>query len=230
MRKKILLVEDEQNLGKTLSEYLNEQGYECHWANDIKTAKSFDLLAFDFVILDIGLPDGSGLDLGREILDLDINKKILFLSAQNSPDIKLEGLEMGAADYMTKPFRLKELILRINKLEPVQVNDTSQVKVFNFGKLTFDTASFELIDKNDEKTALSKKEKDILEHLIIKSGQVVPRDELIELFWGKDSFPSNRTVDNYIVKFRKWTDTSEGKIEIQNIRGVGYKFLEKGKN
>ena len=65
--------------------------------------------------------------------------------------------------------------------------------------------------------------------MIIKSGQVVPRDELIDLFWGKDSFPSNRTVDNYIVKFRKWTDTSDGEVEIQNIRGVGYKFLEKGK-
>jgi len=230
MRKKILLVEDEQNLGKTLSEYLNEQGYECHWASDIKSAKSFDLLSFDFIILDIGLPDGSGLDLGREILELDSNKKILFLSAQNSPDIKLEGLEMGAADYMTKPFRLKELILRINKLEPVQLNEKSKVKVFNFGNLTFDTTSFELTFDNGEKTTLSKKEKDILEHLIIKRGQVVPRDELIDLFWGKDSFPSNRTVDNYIVKFRKWTDTSDGEIEIQNIRGVGYKFLEKGKN
>lgn len=230
MRKKILLVEDEQNLGKTLSEYLNEQSYECHWASDIKTAKSFDLLSFDFIILDIGLPDGSGLDLGREILELDSNKKILFLSAQNSPDIKLEGLEMGAADYMTKPFRLKELILRINKLEPVQLNEKSKVRVFNFGNLTFDTTSFELTDEGGNKTTLSKKEKDILEHLIIKSGQVVPRDELIDLFWGKDSFPSNRTVDNYIVKFRKWTDTSDGEVEIQNIRGVGYKFLEKGKS
>ena len=176
MKNKILLVEDEQNLGKTLSEYLNEQGFDCSWADSISKAKSFNLSSFQFVILDIGLPDGSGLDLGREILESNANQKILFLSAQNSPDIKLEGLEMGASDYMTKPFRLKELILRLNKLNPIQNFPLNTAEEYTFKCLNFNTSSFEVTDGNGEKTTLSKKEKDILEYLIKKSGQVVPRD------------------------------------------------------
>ena len=130
---------------------------------------------------------------------------------------------MGASDYMTKPFRLKELILRLNKLEPSTPQAPSKEE-YQFGKLLFNPARFELKDGDGQTLTLSKKEKDILNHLISRSGEVVSRDELIELFWGKDSFPSNRTVDNYIVKFRKWTDSSSGEIEIQNIRGVDTNF------
>ena len=228
MMDKILIVEDEENLGITLKDYLNENNYECDWVKSIKEAENLLDKNFHCIILDIGLPDGSGLNLAKKILDSDKDAKIIFLSAQNSPDIKLEGLEIGAADYMTKPFRLKELLLRIKKIPPQ--SEILDLVAFTFGPLKFTPQTFEIEDANNSIVNLSDRENKILSLLITNKNKVVSRDQIIEEIWGEDSYPSNRTVDNYIVKFRKWTDTANDYVEIQNIRGVGYKFLIKKEN
>ena len=113
----ILVVEDEVNLGTTLVEYLTELGHECYWAKNL--ARAQELLkahGHEFILLDIGLPDGNGIEFAKKVKLQNSAQKIIFLSAQNSPDIKLEGLEVGAEDYITKPFRLKELMLETKKL------------------------------------------------------------------------------------------------------------------
>ena len=115
----ILVVEDEVNLGTTLVEYLTELGHDCYWAKNIARAK--ELLKahrLEFILLDIGLPDGNGIEFAKKVKIQNSSQKIIFLSAQNSPDIKLEGLEVGAEDYITKPFRLKELMLRLKSSPP----------------------------------------------------------------------------------------------------------------
>ena len=228
MTNKILIVEDEENLGVTLKDYLNEYDFECQLVKTISDAKNLLKNNYHCIILDIGLPDGNGLDLAKIILNSDKNSRIIFLSAQNSPDIKLEGLELGASDYITKPFRLKELLLRINKLPPSSTTNNSTK--FIFGPLKFNPENFEIQDAHNLKTSLSERENKILCLLIKNKNKVVSRDQIIEKIWGEDSYPSNRTVDNYIVKFRKWTDTANDYVEIQNIRGVGYKFLVKKGN
>ena len=231
MEKKILIVEDETNLGKTLKEYLDDNGFKCTWAKNISEAKEKLRTEYNFIILDIGLPDGSGLDLAKEIFKQNKNQRLLFLSAQNSPDIKLEGLELGADDYMTKPFRLKELLLRLNKMAPSVFNERNvQEDIYKFGPITFYVDRYELIDSSGAKINLAQRESEILKILIERKNSVVSRDEIIEKIWGEDSYPSNRTIDNYIVKFRKWVDTANDHVEIQNIRGVGYKFIVKGLN
>lgn len=228
--KMILIVEDEENLGKTLTEYLDENSFSCTWVKSIAEARKTLNLKYDYIILDIGLPDGSGLELAREIFSINKQQRLLFLSAQNSPDVKLEGLELGADDYMTKPFRLKELLLRLNKMKPINFSsDKVQENIYRFGPITFYVDRYELVDSFGVKVDLAQRESEILKVLIEKKNSVVSRDEIIEKVWGEDSYPSNRTIDNYIVKFRKWVDTANEYAEIQNIRGVGYKFIEKGK-
>lgn len=230
MGQKILIVEDEQNLGDTLSEYLVDQGHKTTLCTSINCAmKKLNEMSFDICLLDIGLPDGNGLELGRLISHQFSTTKILFLSAQNSPDIKLEGLELGAIDYITKPFRLKELLIRLNKFEPVQPNSTkmNSLEYFKMGKIEIDFKKFTMTNGSKETIHLGVKENGILKALCERANEVLPREELIEKIWGEDSFPSNRTVDNYIVKLRKWIECENEQLEIQNVRGVGYKLIIK---
>ena len=229
MGQKILIVEDEKNLGVTLSEYLNEQGHVTTLCESIKCAmEKLNQTIFDIALLDIGLPDGSGLELGRLISTQFKETKILFLSAQNSPDVKLEGLELGAIDYITKPFRLKELLIRLNKYEPSQRGESKpSLNNFTVGGLQIDFKSFLMTTSLGDQINLGVKENGILKALCERANEVLPREELIEKIWGEDSFPSNRTVDNYIVKIRKWIESENDIIEIQNVRGVGYKLVIK---
>ncbi len=230
MNNKILIVEDEKNLGVTLSEYLNEQGYITTLCESVGCAiDQLNKTSFDVALLDIGLPDGSGLELGRLIKGQFPHTQILFLSAQNSPDIKLEGLELGAIDYITKPFRLKELLIRLNKYRGEKKVDTLRVELSEFtaGTLSIDFKKFTLVNGGGDTINLGVKENGILRALCERANEVLPREELIEKIWGEDSFPSNRTVDNYIVKLRKWLEPNSSELEIQNVRGVGYKLVIK---
>ena len=226
---KILVVEDEKNLGDTLSEYLNEQGHETHLCQSVQCAmEKLNQTDFEVALLDIGLPDGSGLELGRLISTQFTQTKILFLSAQNSPDVKLEGLELGAIDYITKPFRLKELLIRLNKYGPKKTEPLKPtIDTFSAGNIQIDFKKFTLTTSTGEVINLGAKENGILKALCERANEVLPRENLIEKIWGEDSFPSNRTVDNYIVKIRKWIESENELIEIQNVRGVGYKLVIK---
>ena len=226
MRAKILIVEDEKNLGDTLKEYLSSIGYDCHKACDCKSAKLiFKELVPTIVIMDIGLPDGSGLELAKEFRKIRKDFVLLFLSAQNDPEIRLEGLEIGAEDYITKPFALKELTLRLERILKSQSKINSLPEEINFGNLKIWFKRYEVLDGKGNIVGLSRKECEILELLYRNKNEAVERSTILDNVWGEEVFPSNRTVDNYIVSLRKWCETDpQGHVQIQSIRGVGYKL------
>ncbi len=223
---KILLLEDENNLGTTLSEYLNEKGYETIWAKNIAEAhRSVIKENFHVALLDIGLPDGSGLDFGRHLRNISNNTVIIFLSALNDPDTKVEGLEIGAEDYITKPFALKEITLRLDRILKNRDALNLLPDEIKLGRLIIRFRQFEIIDGTGNIIPLSQKENAILEMLYRHKNEAVNRDEIIEKIWGEDKYPSLRTVDNYIVKLRKWCETDQsGNTDIISIRGIGYKL------
>ena len=223
----ILIVEDEENLGITLSEYLKGLGHGCLWAKDAKSARElFHLQRPSVILMDIGLPDGNGLDLAREFRLIRKDFVLLFLSALNDPETKVEGLEIGADDYITKPFALKELILRLNRILNSQSEIDKLPEEISHGLLKIWFKRYEVQDGEGSILSLSQKECAILELLYKKKNEAVDREEIIEKIWGEDKFPSNRTVDNYIVKLRKWCETDPAKkLEIQSIRSIGYKLI-----
>lgn len=229
MSAKILIVEDDNNLGDTLFEYLQGFGHECLLAKTAKEAKEhFSKLAPDVVLMDIGLPDGNGLELARQFRDFRKDFVLLFLSALNDPETKVEGLEIGAEDYITKPFALKELIIRLDRINKFKEDVTHVADELSFGKLKVWFKRFEVQDGQGNTIALSQKECAILKLLWMNKNEALTRDEIIDKVWGEDKFPSHRTVDNYIVKLRKWAETdSENILEIQSIRGIGYKLVLK---
>jgi two-component system alkaline phosphatase synthesis response regulator PhoP len=224
----ILIVEDETNLGDTLYDYLDSKGFNCKLETTIESAKE-RFLSEDFkthvLLLDINLPDGNGLDLARELREIRQDFVLLFLSAMNDPETKFEGLNLGAEDYITKPFDLRELNLRLNRIIENKHRFENQLDEVQLQDLKIWFTRFEVEDAQKNIIKLSQKECAILELLYENKNIVISRDEIIEKVWGKNSFPSNRTVDNYIVKLRKWIETSNSNsIEISSIRGIGYKF------
>lgn len=225
----ILLVEDEANLGLTLKEYLNSKGFKTRHAQSCEEARALFNPEVSVVLMDIGLPDGDGIELAKEFRHMRKNFILIFLSAQNDPETKYSGLEMGAEDYMTKPFDLRELTLRLEKAQKTHHLMSSQQKDIQLGKLKIQFESFQVITEQGEVIPLGQKECGILQMLYENLNKVVSRDQIIEQIWGENVFPSNRTVDNYIVKIRKWieTDTTD-KIEIKSVRGVGYQLVQKG--
>lgn len=223
----ILIVEDEENLGITLSEYLEGIGHSTQWAKDAKSARElFSNFRPHVILMDIGLPDGNGLQLAREFRKERKDFVLLFLSAQNDPETKVEGLEIGAEDYITKPFALKELTLRLKRILSTQSQVNKLPDEIVHGNLKIWFKQYEVQDAHGQILSLSQKECAILELLYTKKNEAVDREEIIEKIWGDDKFPSNRTVDNYIVKLRKWCETDvKGQIEIQSIRSIGYKLI-----
>jgi len=222
----ILIVEDEKNLGSTLNEYLTSTGYHSYWATNVKSANElFNKHRPDIVLMDINLPDGNGLELAKEFRQRHKGFVLLFLSAQNDPETKVSGLEIGADDYITKPFALKELTLRLERIMKNK-RDISLPEEISIGKLKIWFNRFEILDGKNQVLSLSQKECFILLLLYKNRGDVVSRDTLISEIWGEDQFPSNRTVDNYIVKLRRWSESdSTRQLEIQSIRGIGYKLI-----
>lgn len=222
----ILIVEDEENLGITLSEYLSGLGHACSWAKDARSARElFRSERPGVILMDIGLPDGNGLDLAREFRKLRKDFVLLFLSALNDPETKVEGLEIGADDYITKPFALKELTLRLKRILSSQSEINKLPEEISHGPLKIWFKRYEVQDADGVVIGLSQKECAILELLYTKKNEAVDREVIIEKIWGEDKFPSNRTVDNYIVKLRKWCESDPEKhLEIQSIRSIGYKL------
>lgn len=226
----VLLVEDEANLGQTLRDYLRSKKFTVELATTCKEAREkFSEFHPAIAILDIGLPDGDGISLAKEFRALRKDSVLLFCTALNDPALRLEGLELGAEDYITKPFELKELTLRLDRILKNRQISLHKPDTYHFGKLIFWPRRFEIQDAKGTISSLGQKECAILELLLEKQNEVVARDEMIESIWGEDSFPTNRTIDNYIVKLRKWADSDDSKaLQITSVRGIGYKLELKG--
>ncbi|MCC6600683.1 MAG: response regulator transcription factor [Crocinitomicaceae bacterium] len=226
---RILIVEDEESLASMLKLNLEMEGYQVVNATDGPAAlEKFRSQAFDLAILDVMLPELDGLAVCQTIR-LEGNKTpILFLSAKSSGKDRIEGLRLGGDDYLTKPFDLEELLLRVTKL--IQRRDQghksiAQVEDFSFGPNHIHFLNFTIRDKGGVEHSLSRKEIMLLKLLIHREGEVVSREEILEKVWGYDVFPSTRTIDNYILAFRKYfePDSRQPKY-FHSVRGVGYKF------
>lgn len=226
----VLIVEDEPNLGQTLRDYLRAKKFMVDLAVNCADARfKFEDVKPAIVIMDIGLPDGDGISLAREFRAKRKDCVLLFCTALNDPTLRVEGLELGAEDYITKPFELKELTLRLDRILKSRQLSQYNPDEYKFGKLIFWPKRFEIQDAQGVISPLGQKECAILELLIQKKNEVVARDAMIESIWGENSFPTNRTIDNYIVKLRKWADSDpSGTLQITNVRGIGYKLELKG--
>ncbi|WP_374075657.1 response regulator transcription factor [Bdellovibrio bacteriovorus] len=217
--RKILLVEDDVSLGETLTERLKKE-YDVAWGKTLAEAwtlfsKSKD---FDLVILDVGLPDGTGFELAAKIKQIS-PVLFLFLTAQADAESRLQGFELGAEEYIPKPFHLKELLIRVKhvldahapareiELENCVVNFTNMSVQKKSGQIEYPPVT-------DMK---------ILQLLIEKSPRVLSRDEIMNEIWGVDKNPSHRTIDNIIVRLRQLLG-DDGEKHIRSVRGVGYQW------
>ena len=226
----ILLVEDEVHLHDALKLNLSLEGYDVSSAFDGPVAlHQIEHAHFDLIILDVMLPNLDGFSI-TEILRLKNNQTpILILSAKNSSANKVQGLRLGADDYMTKPFNLEELLLRVAKLiqKSAPVNLSVLSELYTFSNNQFDFKSLEAILYTGEKITLTKKEAMLLKLLIDNKNIVVTRERILQTVWGYNVFPNTRTIDNFILNFRKYFELDpRNPRHFISIRGVGYKFQD----
>ncbi|HTP38870.1 MAG TPA: response regulator transcription factor [Steroidobacteraceae bacterium] len=232
----ILMLEDERNVAETLAERLMAEGYTVTRADSLASARAALRTAGDLALalLDVGLPDGSGFEFARLLREVRPQAAIIFLSAHGGPEDRIRGLELGADDYLPKPFHFRELLLRIqNCLKRAQ--DLAQVPggirgQVRIGRALVDFERFTATVDGEAQQALTHKECAVLRLLAERAGNAVSRDEILDRAWSVDEFPTSRTVDNFIVRLRKLVerDAADPRV-IRSIRGVGYLLTEIGR-
>mgnify|MGYP001573112096 FL=1 len=225
---KILLVEDDANLGSLLQEYLIAKGYDCQLETDgDKGIKAFLKNEFDLCALDVMMPIKDGFTLAKEIRNTNKEVPIIFLTAKSLKEDKIEGFQSGADDYLTKPFSMEELLLRIKAILR-RTNGASTVKqelkYFEIGSLSFDYDRRVLKGKEDPGQKLTSKEADLLKLLCENTNDVLERNVALNKIWKDDSYFNARSMDVYITKLRKYLK-ADPKLEIVNMHGRGFKLL-----
>ncbi|GAO42868.1 response regulator transcription factor [Flavihumibacter petaseus] len=230
-KRSILLVEDEENLHESLRLNLELEGYEVTGVFDgLAAIKAIQQEYFDLLILDIMLPEMDGLAVMETIRIQNNQVPILILSARNNSADRVLGLKKGADDYLTKPFDLEELLLRVQKL--IEKNKRLQDKdnvgdVYAFGDNRVDFAAQEAVTGKGERIQLSKKEAMLLKLLFENKNEVVTREKILQTVWGYNVYPTTRTIDNFILNFRKYFESdSRNPRYFHSVRGVGYKYTE----
>lgn len=228
---RILLAEDEKTLRDGIKLNLELEGYEVEEAVNGKVALSkFEGQRFNLVILDVMMPEINGFDVCEKIRLSDQETPILFLTAKDSNQAKIEGLKLGADDYLTKPFNLEELLLRTKILVKHSLKGTeneANLNSYNFGGNKINFTSFEATTHTGQNLNLTKKESALLKLLIDRQNQVVSREQILQYVWGYDVYPSTRTIDNFILSFRKYFEKdAKNPTHFHSVRGVGYKFTE----
>ncbi|GAB4093723.1 response regulator transcription factor [Flaviaesturariibacter terrae] len=227
----ILVVEDEENLHETLRLNLELEGYEVTSAYDgIAALKAVQEEYFDLIIMDIMLPEVDGFSVTQNIRLTNDEVPILILSARNNSEDRVRGLRKGADDYLTKPFNLEELVLRVQKL----INKSQRIKekttlgdTYSFGGHTVNFKAQEALTRSGARIELSKKETMLLKLLIENKNEVVPREKILQSVWGYNVYPTTRTIDNFILNFRKYfEEDSRNPKYFHSVRGVGYKYAE----
>jgi two-component system alkaline phosphatase synthesis response regulator PhoP len=227
MKKRILVVEDEKHLAETIKLNLEIEEYHPIVVNDGASAiTTFKEQRFDLVILDIMIPNIDGIAVCENIRLNDSDVPVMFLSAKSTAEDRILGLKKGGDDYLTKPFNVEELMLRIKKL--IERNDAQEngagLTEFEFGSNSVNFESYEAVG-NKGKFSLTKKEALLLKLLIENKDEVVSREKILQTVWGYSVYPSTRTIDNFILAFRKYfeEDPKNPKFFV-SLRGVGYKF------
>ncbi len=224
---RILFVEDEESIREVVKLNLEMEGFEVVTAGKgWDGIKYFEEQHFDLILLDVMLPEMSGFQICEHIRLTNQEVPIIFLTAKDTTPDRIAGLKRGADDYLTKPFHLEELLLRVNNL----IRRTSKApentpEVYEFGKNKVNFRTFEA-EGNDGTFMLTKKEAMLLKLLIDRKNEVVSRNQILQSVWGYDVFPSTRTIDNFILSFRKYFEEDQrNPVFFHSVRGIGYKFV-----
>jgi len=221
---KLLLVEDDENLGASLSQYLKGEGYEVDLAPSLEAARSKKVSSYSTVILDWNLPDGQGVDFLKEIREMKVNTPIIMLTARAELIDKVIGLESGANDYLTKPFEPRELVARIRvqarDLSPADASDApTSLQKIELGDVIIDKERRE-VSYQGANVEFTKMEFDFLCLLAETPNRAFSREEILNKVWGYENYPSTRTVDTHVLQLRtKLYDSL-----IETVRGIGYRL------
>ncbi len=224
IKAKILLVEDHATLSFVIKEALQKTGYEVVHCSDSETGwQQFMKHNFDLCLLDVVLPKKNGMYLASQIRAINDTIPILMLTSKNMDDDKIAGFQSGADDYITKPFNLQELLLRVQVfLKRTKKKEEGQTS-FKIGNLDFDYKNLILKDGKTEHQ-LTQREADLIKFLCQNNNRVLKRDEILMQVWGKEDYFLGRSMDVFITKVRKYLRDQPG-VELQTVHGIGFKFV-----
>ena len=221
--KRLLLVEDDRSLGATLCERLQREKYDVAWAETKQRAlKKLGEGLWDLVILDIGLPDGSGFELARHI-KANMSLPIMFMTALSTAEHRLEGFEIGAEEFIPKPFHLQELLLRVRHVldnHPVQREIRCNGRVIDLGNRV-------IVQPDGQREHPAVRDFELLHLLIASSPRVISRNQILDELWGEDKFLNQRTIDNMVVRLRQSVGDTNSTC-IRSVRGIGYQWCGDG--
>ncbi|MDX1478133.1 MAG: response regulator transcription factor [Saprospiraceae bacterium] len=221
---RILYVEDDETLSYITKDHLELKGYEVvHFAKGKEALEAFKEHEFDLCILDVMLPEMDGFALAREIRKRDVQVPILFLTAKSLKEDRIEGLQLGADDYITKPFSMEELLLRIQVfLRRRNITDLSGEAIYTLGKFRFDYDNLTLTANGEDHT-LTQREADLLKLFAEHPRRVLKRSDILLQIWGEDDYFLGRSLDVFVSRLRKYLK-SDDKVTIENVHGVGFRF------
>ena len=225
---RILLVEDEENIREVVKMNLELENYEVVSSdNGLQAIKYFHEQHFDLLILDVMLPDVDGFQICEQVRLTNMEVPVMFLTAKDTTTDKIAGLKKGADDYLTKPFSLEELLLRVqNLIRRSSKSPANTPEIYTFGDNKINFLTFE-VNTPSNTFSLTKKEAMFLKLLVDRKNEVLSRQQILQSVWGYDVYPSTRTIDNFILSFRKYFEKDpRNPYHFLSIRGVGYKFVE----
>ncbi|SFC19979.1 DNA-binding response regulator, OmpR family, contains REC and winged-helix (wHTH) domain [Parapedobacter composti] len=231
MKTKLLYVEDEIDLGNVTKQYIEAKGFDVEWCTQgekayqeyVKYTNSYRL-----IIIDVQLPDINGFDLARQIIGQDKNAYFLFLTARKEKKDRLMGLDMGAVDYITKPYDIDELVLRIRNITrraeqlATAHPEAAANHIIRIGSITLNKESLRITIDDQTKTTLTLREAELLEYLYAHRNSIVKREDLLIRFWGENDYFMGRSLDVFISRLRKLLRHSASEVKIENIYGVGF--------
>lgn len=223
---KILYAEDDENLGFVTTDNLKQKGFKTVYCKDGKEAlKAFEREPFDICILDVMMPEVDGFTVAKTIREKDKNIPIIFITAKTMKEDRIAGFKTGADDYITKPFSIEELIMRIEVfLKRNKVSDSKSVMPveFTLGNYIFNFNDLSLKNKKENET-LTLKEAELLRFFCINQDKIVKREEILKSIWGNDDYFMGRSLDVFISRLRKYL-AADKRINIENIHGVGFRM------
>ena len=225
----IVIIEDETDLGNVISEYLKLRGFTVIWYQTASEALEYyavNELANKLVIVDVQLPDMNGFDLAAEIVKVNPNQPFFFLTAHNEKQDRLRGLKIGAIDYISKPFEIEELVLRIRNIinkfsnNPATISDAA-LKFISIGDIRYQKEQLYVLLPDDKEISLTVREAEVLNHLVSNVNQVVRKKDLLTALWGNDDYFNGKSLEVFISRIRRLFKASD-QVSIENVYGLGY--------
>lgn len=223
---RILYVEDDETLGFVTKDNLEQNNYDIdHYLDGQSGLKAFEKKGYDLCLLDVMLPEMDGYELAEKIRKHNSEIPILFLTAKSMKEDRIHGLQLGADDYITKPFSIEELILKIEVFLKRKFIATPDKDQYDVGSFTLDYKNLKLIG-NDSEANMTQKEADLMKLLIENKGNTLRREDILKKLWGENDYFLGRSMDVFISRLRKYIRSDES-LAIENVHGVGFRLMEK---